>query len=136
MKRLLFVLFLLLIPIAIFCQEPSGPPTSWGDIIMNPGQWFVSFGAISLLTAFVSTFVIGFFKVVKKFPKQLVAWGVGIALLVGSDLLNIGYAAAFPILLAVIHGFAAGLTANGLFDIPILKSVLDLIDGWLNPKKV
>jgi len=72
--------------------------------------------------------------VTKNFVKQLVAWIVAIILVVGSDLLNFGYAAQFPILLAVIHGFGAGLASNGVFDIPIIKGVLDTIEKWFNPK--
>jgi hypothetical protein len=137
MKKLLILGFLLTaVAMPVFGQDVPTPPGDWGDIIMNPSKWFVDFGAVSVLTAFVATVVIGLLKVVKKFPRQLVAWLVAIALLVGSDLINFGYAANFPILLAVIHGFAAGLAANGVFDIPVLKGILDTVEKWLNPKKV
>ena len=132
-KIILLCTLLLLIPLAIFAQDIS-PPENWGDIIMNPQQWFVDFGAFTLLTAFVATFVNGLLKVIKKWPRQLVAWGVAIILLIATDLLNWGYAAEFPILLAVIHGFGAGLAANGIFDIPIIKVILDAIEKLLNPK--
>jgi hypothetical protein len=136
MKKLLFIFACLLVLAApLFAQEVPAPPTSWGDVFLNPSKWFVDFGAVSLLTAFIATFAIGLLKIVKKFPKQLVAWLVGIILLVVTDLFNFGYAKDFSILLAVAHGFAAGLAANGLFDIPILKGLLDALDGWLNPKK-
>jgi hypothetical protein len=136
MQKLLFVLACLLVLTApLLAQDVPTPPTNWGDVFLNPSKWFVDFGAVSLLTAFVATFVIGLLKIVKKFPKQLVAWLVGVVLLVTTDLLNFGYAAQFPILLAIAHGFAAGLAANGLFDIPVLKGLLDALDGWLNSKK-
>ncbi len=131
-KAFLFLMLLLAVPVALLAQDPQ-PPTSWADIIMNPAKWFVSFGAISLLTAFLAAFLNGLLKVEKKFIKQLVAWIVAIILLIGSDLMNFGYAAEFPILLAAIHGFAAGLASNGWFDIPTLKAVLDTIEGWFKP---
>jgi hypothetical protein len=131
-KAFLFLMLLLAVPVAILAQDIQ-PPTSWSDILINPGKWFVDFGAISLLTAFVAAFFNGLMKVEKKFLKQLVAWAVAIILLVVSDLLNFGYAKEFPILLAVIHGFAAGLASNGWFDIPTLKAVLDTIEGWFKP---
>lgn len=134
MKRLILFLILILGSVVIFAQDLPAPPDSWSDIIMNPEKWFLSFGAVSLLTAFLATFVIGLLKVTSKFVKQLVAWIVAIILLVGSDLLNFGYAAQFPILLAVIHGFGAGLASNGVFDIPVIKAVLDTIEKWFNPK--
>lgn len=134
MKRLILFLILILGSVVIFAQDLPAPPADWGDIIMNPEKWFLSFGAVSLLTAFLATFVIGLLKVTSKFVKQLVAWIVAIILLVGSDLLNFGYAAQFPILLAVVHGFGAGLASNGVFDIPVIKAVLDTIEKWFNPK--
>ena len=133
MKKIIFLCtLLLLIPLAIFAQEPPG---DWSDIIMDPQKWFVDFGAFALLTAFVATFLNGLLKVVKKWPRQLVAWGVAIILLVATDLLNWGYAADFPILLAIIHGLGAGLAANGVFNIPVVKAILTAIEQLLNPKR-
>lgn len=134
MKKMILFFMLILGSAVIFAQDLPAPPDSWGDIIMNPEKWFLSFGAISLLTAFLAAFLNGVLKVTKNFVKQLVAWIVAIILVVGSDLLNFGYAAQFPILLAVIHGFGAGLASNGVFDIPIIKGVLDTIEKWFNPK--
>jgi len=134
MKKMILFFMLILGSAVIFAQELPAPPDSWGDIIMNPEKWFLSFGAISLLTAFLAAFLNGALKVTKNFVKQLVAWIVAIILVVGSDLLNFGYAAEFPILLAVIHGFGAGLASNGVFDIPVIKGVLDTIEKWFNPK--
>ncbi len=119
----------------MFAQEIPPPPNDWGDVIMNPAKWFVDFGAVAVLTAFVATFLNGLLKIVKKLPRQLVAWAVAIILLVATNLLNFGYAADFPILLSVIHGFGAGLAANGVFDIPIMKALLTAIEGWFNPIK-
>jgi len=134
MKKMILFFILILGSAVIFAQDLPAPPDSWGDIVMNPEKWFLSFGAISLLTAFLAAFLNGVLKVTKNFVKQLVAWIVAIILVVGSDLLNFGYAAQFPILLAVIHGFGAGLASNGVFDIPIIKGVLDTIEKWFNPK--
>jgi hypothetical protein len=132
-KSILFLVLLMGIPLAIFCQEPT-PPAGWGDVIMNPQKWFVDFGAIAVLTAFIAAFFNGLLKVTKSFVRQLVAWAVAIILLVGSDLINFGYAADFPILLAVIHGLGAGLAANGVFNIPVVKAILVTIESWF-PKK-
>jgi hypothetical protein len=112
---LLFAVAVLSTPM-LFAQDPS-PPTAY-----------------TLLIAFVATFVNGVLKIVKRWPRQLVAWGVAIVLLVVTDLLNFGYAANFPILLACIHGFAAGLAANGAYNIPWLKGALDWIETLFNPK--
>jgi uncharacterized YccA/Bax inhibitor family protein len=113
----------------IFAQEIE-PPGSWGEVIMNPAQWFSSLAYIAALTAFLAAFFNGLLKVTKKFVKQLVAWAIGIILLIASNLLNFGYAAEQPILLSAVHGLAVGLVANGIFDIPIIKTILDIVEGW------
>ena len=134
MKRIvLFLSFLFLIPLVTFAQDL--PPTDWGDIILNPGKWFASFGLFSLLVAFVTTFLNGILKIIKRFPRQLISWGVAIILLIATNLLNWGYAADFTILLTIIHGLGAGLAANGVFDIPLIKSILTALEGILNPQK-
>jgi hypothetical protein len=139
MKKFILMLGMFLLPVLIFAQVDTtgtnpNPPQGWNDILMNPGVWFASFAGVSLLTAFLAAFFNGLLKITKSFPKQLCAWVVAILLLVVTDLVNFGYAKDFPILLAVIHGFAAGLASNGVFDIPFMKSILDAIQGWFNPK--
>jgi len=135
-KMIVFLLMLLAIPIALLAQEPTVPPTGWGDIFSNPALWLSSFAGVSLLTAFVATFINGFLKVTTKFLKQFVAWLVAIGILVLCDLFNIKicYSWDFPIWLAILHGFAAGLASNGWFDIPWLKTLLDKIAEWFPPK--
>lgn len=133
MKKFMMFLFLLVIPVAIFAQEPiepTAPPLSWGDFLSNPIVWFASFGGVALLTSFFAAFLNGLLKVAKSFQKQLISWAVGILILVVTDLINFGYAADFPIWLALLHGFAAGLASNGVYDIPTLKSILNSIEGW------
>jgi hypothetical protein len=148
-KRVLFtLLLLLLIPITMLGQtanpvpadttviSPITPPESWADVIMNPAKWFVDIGTVTVLIAFIAAFVNGLLKIVKGFPRQVIAWLIGIILVTGSDLLNFGYAAEYPILLAVINGFAAGLMSNGAYNVPWIKALLEWIEVKLNPKKV
>lgn len=69
MKKLIFFLaFLLFVPAVIFAQDVL-PPNDWGDIIMNPEKWFVSFGVFTLLIAFLTTFINGLFNVEKKWAR-------------------------------------------------------------------
>ena len=105
------------------------PPGDWTEVVFNVKAWFASFGGIAVLTAFVAAFLNGILQA-KGFVKQLVAWAVAIALGVVSNLVNFGYMADYPILQSVVHGFMAGLAANGVFKIPILVDVLKAIEGW------
>jgi hypothetical protein len=135
MKKIIALLALLVVPMMLMAQDtiptdPITPPAGWEDILMNPGVWFASFTGVTLLTAFLATFVNGLLKFTEGFKKQLIAWAVAIILVVGSDLINFGYAKDYPILFAVINGFFAGLASNGWFDIPLLKAVLNRIEQW------
>lgn len=129
-KFIVFLLVLLAIPIALLAQEPTEPPTGWGEIFSNPALWLGSFAGVSLLTAFLATFFNGLLKLVNKFPRQLCAWLVAIAIVLVGDFANIKiiYTWDFPIWLAILHGFAAGLASNGWFDIPTLKKILSTIE--------
>jgi MFS superfamily sulfate permease-like transporter len=131
MKKLcVFFCLMFFAGMSLFAQDPTAPPAGWGEILANPMLWFGSFAGVSLLTTFLATFFNAWLKITKNFPRQLCAWVVAILIMVATDLLNYGYAAEFPIWLAIAHGFAAGLASNGWFDIPLLKSILDKVEGW------
>jgi hypothetical protein len=138
MKKILMFLGLLIIPLMVFGQEPTTPPTGWGDIFSNPALWLGSFAGVSLLTVFLATFLNGFLKIVNTFPRQLCAWLVAIAIVLVGDLANIKiiYTWDFPLWLAILHGLALGLASNGWFDIPTLKKILETIEGLFKPKTV
>jgi len=130
-------MLLMLLPLVLIAQQDSTvvvPPGNWGEVILNFPTWFATFGGVVLLTAFLAAFFNGVLKITKGFLKQLVAWAVAIILMVVSDLANFGYAKEFPLLLAVIHGFAAGLASNGVFNIPFLNGILTEIEKWFQPK--
>lgn len=129
-KAIMFLFVLMAIPIAILAQEPTDPPAGWGEVFSNPALWLGSFAGVSLLTAFLAAFLNGLFKIVNKFPKQLCAWLIAIAIVLIGDFANIKivYTWDFPVWLAILHGLAAGLASNGWFDIPTLKKILNTIE--------
>ena len=127
------MMMLIAIPIAIMAQIE--PPADWGDVISNPTQWFVSFGALAVLTAFIAAFLNGLLKITKGFVKQLIAWAVGIILIIGSKLIGFGYAVELTFLAALMHGIGIGLAANGVFDVPIIKTLMSVIEGWFKSTK-
>jgi hypothetical protein len=141
MKKFVLML-LLMIPLALIAQDtiptpadPTTGPTDLWDFLLHFDSWIGTFAGVVLATAFLTTFFVGLLKVTKAFVKQIVSWAVAIILLVVTDLLNVGYAAEFPIMLAVIHGFTAGLASNGVFNIPLMKGILDAIAGWFAKKE-
>lgn len=134
-KFFLLAVLIMSVCAVIFAQVTPAPPTGWGDVIINFKDWFVSLTSVSVLIAFVAAFVNGIFKVENAFLRQVVAWLVGIVAVVGSDLLNFGFAADLPIMVAVIQGIISGFTSNGAYDIPWIKVVLNAIENWFNTKK-
>jgi hypothetical protein len=135
MKKLFaFLAFALLATITLVAQDTIPVPGDVYDIVTNMNQYFGSLAGIAVVAAFFAAMLNGLMKVEKNIIKQLVAWAVAIALMVVTDLLNFGFAADFSILKAVIYGIGAGLVANGVFDIPIVKSILDKVEGWFKPR--
>jgi hypothetical protein len=133
MKKTIIFLLALLVPVILVAQQDTTgiePPSDWGDILFNFPAFMSTFGGVALVTAFAAAFFNGLLHFEQGFKKQLVAWAVAIVLLVVTDLLNFGYAKDLPILLAVIHGFAAGLASNGVFDVPFLNTLLRKIELW------
>jgi hypothetical protein len=127
--------FLFVPVICIFSQDIPAPPDNWTDVIINLKTWFASFAGIVVITTFLAAMFNGIANVQKGWIKQVVAWIIAILILVVADLVNFGYAAEYPLSLAIVHGLAAGLAANGIFDIPFLKFVLDRVEGLFKKKE-
>jgi len=130
-KMILFLTLLLLIPVAIFAQDHE-PPTTWVEVVSNFNTWFATLAGVAAVTVFLAGFMNTLFKISKKIWKQVVAWVISILIVLAGNLFSIGFVADFPILTTIVYGFAAGLVANGLFDINAVQAIL----AFLNMKKV
>ena len=133
-KFFLFLIFLGFIMVPIFAQDVE-PPADWGDVINNFSTWFGTLAGIAALTVFVGGFLNGLLKVTKNVVKQLVAWLVAILLAVVANLVNFGFLAEATWIMTVIYGFGAGLVANGIFDVAIVKALIVAIESALNKDK-
>lgn len=138
MKKAIVILMaitvLLMLPAMLIAQDTIPVPDDVMEILTQINVYFGSLAGIAALTTFLAALLNGLLKVEKKIIKQLVAWGVAIILLVGANLLNYGFNAEFSILKSILYGFGAGLVANGIFDIPFIKILLDTVEGWFGPK--
>jgi len=139
MKKLL-VVFALIIGTGLFAipmlAQDVPVPDDVIDIITQLNLYMGSMAGVAAVTTFLAALLNGLMKVEKKFVKQLVAWFIAILLLVVTDLFNFGFAAEFSILKAVLYGVGTGLVANGIFDIPVVKAILDAVEGWFKPKPI
>jgi len=131
MKRFILFLSLILLTLVAFAQEVP-VPGDWSEVIGNFNGWFATLAGIAAVTVFIAAFVNKLFKIEKKIGKQIIAWLIAIALVVLGNLFNLGFMSEFPWLTTIIYGFAAGLVANGMFDVAIVQALLDFI----NLKKV
>lgn len=139
MRMKKFVIFLsmfvvlMMTTVALVAQDVVPVPDDVMDIFTQLNLYFGSLAGIAALSTFLAALLNGALKVTKKFVKQLVAWLVAIILIVGANLLNYGFAAEFSILKSILYGLGAGLVANGIFDIPFVKVLLDTVEGWFKP---
>lgn len=129
------MMFLLMLPALLIAQDTVSVPEDVMEILMQINVYFGSLAGIAALTTFLAALLNGLLKVEKKFVKQFIAWLVAIILLVGANLFNFGFGAEFSILKSILYGFGAGLVANGIFDIPFIKILLDTVEGWFKPKE-
>jgi len=89
--------------------------------------WVATLTSVASAAVFLGAFVIKLFKVTVSIWKQVIVWGVAIVLTFLGNLLNIGFAANFPWLTTAVYGLAAGLVANGIFDIKTVQTLLDFL---------
>lgn len=135
MKRLMmFFLLIGFVAFPMIAQEVD-PPGNWGDVIDNFGMWFGTLAGIAALTTFIAGVVNGLLKVTKTFLKQFVAWVIAILLAVLANLVNLGFLAGSTWLMTILYGFGAGLVANGIFDVAIIKALILAIESQLNKNK-
>lgn len=117
-------LFLLLIPVAIFAQEPViNPPTNWLELFANINVWLGSLAGVSAVTVFLAAVLNTLFGT-SGFWKQIVAWIVALILLIVGNLINMGFMAELNWLNTIVYGLAAGFISNGIFDVELVRAIL------------
>jgi len=122
MKKLMIVLVFVFISAGISAQSVT-PPQNWLDLFANFNVWLGSLAGIAAVTVFLAAAVNTLLKT-KGFVKQLTAWLIAILLLVAGNLVNMGFMADLNWFHTVIYGLAAGFIANGIFDIGLVKLLL------------
>ena len=123
----IFVMSLIIAPVII--AQVIDPPASVIDLLANLNLYLGSMIGVAAMATFLGALLNGLLKVTKAFVKQLIVWLVAIVTLVIANLVNIGYAAEFTIWQSLLHGLGAGLVANGIFDVPIVKAIMEFIEN-------
>ncbi len=138
MKRVFAFFFITVLTVFIapvIMAQVIDPPASIIDLLANLNTYLASMAGVAAMSVFLGALLNGLFKVAKTFVKQLVVWLVAIAVMVISNVANIGYGGEFTYWQSLLHGFGAGLVANGIFDIPIVKAIMEFIEKLFNKPK-
>jgi hypothetical protein len=98
---------------------------------MDIGSYFVSLVALVPLVILASDFIKRTLKIEKGWLKQLIAWAVSVGLCLIGMWFDLGMFKDFTAVQTVAYGIATGLVANGVFDITIVQTLLDLILKFL-----
>ena len=124
-KLMMFLIVLIAFTIPAIAQEVE-PPTNWLDLFANINVWLGSLAGVAAVTVFLAGAVNTLLKTTG-FIKQLIAWIIAIILLVVGNLVNLGFMAEMNWLHTLVYGIAAGFLANGIFDIALVKLLLQAI---------
>jgi len=130
-KLMMFLIMLIAFTIPAIAQEVE-PPANWLDLFANINVWLGSLAGVAAVTVFLAAALNTLLKTVG-FWKQLVAWLIAIVLLVAGNLVNLGFMAELNWLHTLAYGIAAGFVANGIFDIELIKRLLEAIG--IEPKE-
>ena len=127
----MFLIMLIAFTVPAIAQEVE-PPTNWLDLFANINVWLGSLAGVAAVTVFLAAALNTLLKT-SGFVKQLVAWIIAIVLLVAGNLVNLGFMAELNWLHTLAYGIAAGFVANGIFDIALVKLLLQAIG--IEPKE-
>jgi len=135
MKKFLFVLFLMILSVPIIAQVADSTVVTPGEpFTFDFNTWVATLSSVAAAAVFLGAAIIKIFKVEVSIWKQVIVWLVSIALTFLGNVFNVGFAADFPWLTTAVYGFAAGLVANGIFDIGTVQTLLNFLK--LKEKKV
>lgn len=124
MKKMLLFLFLMLLPVAIFAQEPLPTPGGLVDVVSNFMFWVSALAPLAGLTVFLTQGIINIFKITGKGLRQIVSWGTGFVLVVILGFLAIGLTKDLYWYGVLAYGVAVSLAANRAFDVKLLEGLL------------
>jgi hypothetical protein len=127
MKRVLMLIGLLVLIFAPVLAQDVEPPGDWLELLGNMDVWFGTLAGFAAVTVFLSGLVNKLFKISVSWAKQVVAWLVAILLCFIGNLINFGLLAEATWLQTLVYGLGAGLIANGIFDVAVVRLILQYL---------
>ncbi len=135
MKRLIFLIPMLLVSLLLFAQDVPDIPGSVGEILDDPGRFIKQLGGIIGLTMFTVGFLKLWLKPEAKWVKVFLALVVGAFWSLGTNVINFGLFDQSAYLDTVIWGLGVGAVAGGVFDIPTMRTLVNLLLSIMRLKK-
>jgi hypothetical protein len=134
MKKIMLFLVLLLVPFALFAQEPE-VPAGVSDLMSNLGHFVASLSGLAGIVIFVTGLLVALLKVEKRWMRLVIYLVIGVLLAILTNLLNFGLFAEATWIETLLNGVGLGVVAGGISDIPTMKVLLALILSFVSLKK-
>ena len=133
MKKVLFLLVLLIAPFALLAQDTIPIPDDFGDLVSNYGTFFATYLGLAGIAMFLGEFVIRILKVAVKWQKVVIVFAIALIGAVVSNVGNFGFLAEANWWETVLWGALSGVAANGLFsgNWLWLKTLVEMVIGFL-----
>ena len=135
MKKLIFLIPMLLFGLVLFAQDVPDIPDKVSDFLDDPGRFLKQLAGIVGLTIFVVGNFILWFGMEKRWAKVVVSVLVALAVSLLTNAANYGLFAESAYIDTCIWGAGIGVAAGGVVDIPTMKILVNLILSIIRFKK-
>lgn len=130
---IVFLIAFLIAPLMLSAQDNIPEPTNLADVLTNLGLYLGSFPGIVVLITFITALLLKVLKKVEgKIGKSLVTLAVSLVAVTLCNLFNYGYVANMTWLVSILNGVGAVICSSLLFSVPIMKSILEWIEGQMH----
>ena len=126
MKKWIFLLSFLLVPMLLLAQDPE-VPTDIADLMANLKSFLGSLAGMAGTTIFLAAIIIKAISTDKRWLKLVVGFATAIVLSAITNLANFGLFADSAWLDTLLYGAGLGFVAGMLVDIPTMKILVELI---------
>ena len=126
MKKWIFLLSFLLVPMLLLAQDPE-VPADIADLMSNLKSFLGSLAGMAGTTIFLAAILIKLVNTDKRWLKLVIGFATAILLSAVTNLANFGLFADSAWLDTLLYGAGIGFVAGSLIDIPTMKILVELI---------
>ena len=126
MKKWIFLLSFLLVPMLLLAQDPE-VPADIADLLANLKTFVSTLAGLAGTTIFLAAVLIKLINVEQQWIKLVTGFATAIVLSASTNLLNFGLFADSAWLDTLLYGAGIGFVAGSLVDIPTMKILVQLI---------